>query len=58
MASDACEIVTGVEFYSHSWDVFTTFCGNGMKYSQTLTEIETEQPIDPAIKKWVVMRPQ
>lgn len=58
VASDACETVTGVEFYSHNWDVFTAFCGNGMKYSQTLKEIETEQPIEPAIKKWVVKRPQ
>ncbi|MHC8324378.1 hypothetical protein [Pseudomonas sp. LB1P83] len=58
VASSACETVTGVDFYSFNGDVFTAFCGNGMTFSQTPAEIEAEQPIDPVIKKWVVMRPQ
>lgn len=58
VASDACETVTSVDFYSFNQDVFTAFCGNGMKFSQTPAEIEAGQPIDPAIKKWVVKRPQ
>ncbi|POA26485.1 MULTISPECIES: hypothetical protein [unclassified Pseudomonas] len=58
VASDACETVTSVELYSFNGDVFTAFCGNGMAISQTPAEIEAEQPIDPAIKKWVVKRPR
>ncbi len=58
VASDACETVTNVDFYSLNGGQFTAFCGNGMEFSQTQVEIESEQPIDPAIKKWVVMRPQ
>ena len=58
VASDACETVTSVELYSFNGDVFTAFCGNGMAFSQTPAEIETGQPIDLAIKKWVVNRHQ
>ena len=58
VASDTCETVTSVELYSHNGGMFTAFCGNGMEFSQTQVEIESEQPIDPTIKKWVVKRPQ
>lgn len=58
VASDVCETVTNVEFYSFNGDMFTAACGNGMAFSQTPAEIEAEQPIDPVIKKWVVIRPQ
>ncbi|UZE09712.1 hypothetical protein [Pseudomonas sp. B21-053] len=58
VASDACETVTSVELYRFNGNVFTAFCGNGMELSQTPAEVEAEQPIDPAIKNWVVKRPQ
>ncbi|MDD1010150.1 hypothetical protein M5G27_21965 [Pseudomonas shahriarae] len=58
VASDACETVTSVDFYSFNLDVFTAFCGNGMTLSQTPTEIENGLPIDPAIKTWQVKRPR
>ncbi|WP_213940117.1 hypothetical protein [Pseudomonas sp. dw_612] len=58
VASNTCETVTSVDFYSLNGGQFTAFCGNGMEFSQTQAEIESEQPIDPTIKKWVVKRPQ
>ena len=57
VASDACETVTSVELYSFNGDVFTAFCGNGMAFHQTPAQVEADESIDPAIKKWVVKRP-
>jgi hypothetical protein len=57
VASDACETVTSVELYSFNGDVFTAFCGNGMTFHQTPAQVEADESIDPAIKKWVVKRP-
>ncbi|SDS00638.1 hypothetical protein [Pseudomonas prosekii] len=57
VASDACETVTSVELYSFNGDVFTAFCGNGMAFHQTPAQVEADESIDPAIKKWGVKRP-